>query len=52
MFAEWPLLSLTIWTPILGGIAVLLSGDKGDAEGVRRLALAQAWLDPRVKNDL
>lgn len=39
MFAEWPLLSLTVWTPILGGIAVLLSGDRGDAEGVRRLAL-------------
>lgn len=39
MFAEWPLLSLTIWTPILGGIAVLLAGDKGDANGMRRLAL-------------
>ncbi len=38
MFAEWPLLSLTVWTPILGGIAVLLLGDKG-AEGMRRLAL-------------
>ena len=42
MFAEWPLLSLTIWTPILGGIAVLLSGDKGDADGMRRLALVVA----------
>ncbi len=39
MFAEWPLLSLTVWTPILGGIAVLLTGDKGDANGMRRLAL-------------
>ena len=39
MFANWPLLSLTVWVPILGGIAVLLSGDKGDASGVRRLAL-------------
>ncbi len=39
MFADWPLLSLTVWLPILGGIAVLLSGDKGDASGVRRLAL-------------
>jgi len=39
MFADWPLLSLTVWVPILGGIAVLLSGDKGDATGVRRLAL-------------
>jgi NADH-quinone oxidoreductase subunit M len=40
MFAEWPLLSLTVWTPIFGGIAVLLAGDKGDANGMRRLALA------------
>ena len=39
MFADWPLLSLTVWLPILGGVAVLLSGDKGDANGVRRLAL-------------
>ena len=42
MFADWPLLSLTVWVPILGGIAVLLSGDKGDAVGVRRLALVIA----------
>ena len=42
MFADWPLLSLTVWVPILGGIAVLLSGDKGDAAGVRRLALVIA----------
>ena len=42
MFADWPLLSLTVWVPILGGIAVLLSGDKGDAVGVRRLALVVA----------
>lgn len=39
MFADWPLLSLIVWLPILGGVAVLLSGDKGDAEGARRLAL-------------
>ncbi len=39
MFADWPLLSLTVWVPILGGVAVLLSGDRGDANGVRRLAL-------------
>ena len=39
MFADLPLLSLTVWLPILGGIAVLLSGDKGDASGVRVLAL-------------
>jgi len=39
MFADWPLLSLVIWLPILGGAAVLLSGDKGGSEGSRRLAL-------------
>ncbi|MCW9015102.1 MAG: NADH-quinone oxidoreductase subunit M [Gammaproteobacteria bacterium] len=39
MFADWPLLSLVVWIPIIGGIIVLLSGDKGDAEGARRLAL-------------
>jgi len=39
MFADWPLLSLTVWLPIIGGMAVLLSGDKGDANGTRLLAL-------------
>jgi len=39
MFADLPLLSLLVWLPIIGGIAVLLSGDKGDASGVRVLAL-------------
>jgi NADH-quinone oxidoreductase subunit M len=39
MFADWPLLSLTVWTPIIGGMAVLFSGDKGDTMGVRKLAL-------------
>jgi len=39
MFADWPLLSLVVWLPIVGGAAVLLSGDKGDSEGSRRLAL-------------
>ncbi len=34
-----PLLSLVIWLPILGGMAVLLAGDKGDARGVKVLAL-------------
>ena len=28
MFADWPILSLTIWLPIIGGILVLASGDK------------------------
>jgi len=39
MFADWPLLSLVIWLPIIGGLTVLLSGDKGGSEGSRRLAL-------------
>lgn len=39
MFADWPLLSLVVWLPIIGGVAVLLSGDKGGSEGSRRLAL-------------
>jgi NADH-quinone oxidoreductase subunit M len=34
-----PLISLIVWLPIFGGIAVLLSGDKGDANGVRVLSL-------------
>lgn len=39
MFEAWPLLSLVVWLPIAGGIAVLLWGDKGGSEGARRLAL-------------
>jgi NADH-quinone oxidoreductase subunit M len=39
MLADWPLLSLVVWIPILGGIVVLMSGDKGNADGARRLAL-------------
>lgn len=39
MFTDWPLLSLVVWIPIIGGIVVLLSGDKGHADGARRLAL-------------
>ena len=27
MFADFPLLSMVIWLPIFGGIAVLLNGD-------------------------
>ena len=37
--SDLPLLSLVIWLPILGGMAVLLAGDKGDARGVKVLAL-------------
>jgi NADH-quinone oxidoreductase subunit M len=39
MFAELPLLSLIVWLPIFGGVAVLLSGDKGDANGIKVLSL-------------
>ncbi len=42
MFADLPLLSLLVWLPIFGGIAVLLAGDKGDANGVRVLSLVIA----------
>ena len=42
MFADLPLLSLLVWIPVLGGIAVLLAGDKGDASGVRVLSLVVA----------
>jgi NADH-quinone oxidoreductase subunit M len=39
MFADLPLLSFTIWMPILGGVAVLLLGSISNADNVRRLAL-------------
>jgi NADH-quinone oxidoreductase subunit M len=39
MLSDWPILSLTIWLPILGGVAVLLTGDKADSNGARRVAL-------------
>ena len=38
MYAEWPYLSLVIWTPILGGILTLFAGDK-DPSGARKIAL-------------
>ncbi|VAX00478.1 NADH-ubiquinone oxidoreductase chain M [hydrothermal vent metagenome] len=38
MFADWPLLSIVIWLPILGGVAVLATGNKNAAEA-RVLAL-------------
>ncbi|MEJ2059623.1 MAG: NADH-quinone oxidoreductase subunit M [Gammaproteobacteria bacterium] len=43
MFANWPLLSLVIWTPIIGGFIVLAAGDKAP-DGARRLALGVAVL--------
>ena len=39
MFTNWPILSLIIWIPIIGGFMVLTMGDKV-ADGARRLALA------------
>ncbi|MGD8838956.1 MAG: NADH-quinone oxidoreductase subunit M, partial [Gammaproteobacteria bacterium] len=38
MYADWPLLSLAIWTPIVGGVLVLFAGDKEPA-GARKIAL-------------
>lgn len=39
MLTDWPLLSLLIWVPIIGGLAVTSMGERS-AEGARRLALA------------
>ncbi len=36
MSADWPILSVTIWLPIIGGLLVLMSGDR--APGVSRWA--------------
>ena len=41
MSVDWPILSLTIWLPILGGVGVLLSGDRA-AQRSRWLALGVA----------
>jgi len=38
MYADWPLLSLVIWTPIFGGILVLFAGDQNPS-GARKIAL-------------
>ncbi len=39
MFADWPLLSLVIWTPIVGGVLVLATGSDRNAVEARVLAL-------------
>ena len=39
MFADWPLLSLVIWTPIFGGFAVLAASEESQANVARGLAL-------------
>jgi len=41
MFSDWPLLSLTIWVPIIGGVVLLAIGDQA-AAAVRRVALGFA----------
>jgi NADH-quinone oxidoreductase subunit M len=38
MYADWPLLSLVVWTPILGGVLVLFVGDREPA-GARKITL-------------
>jgi NADH-quinone oxidoreductase subunit M len=38
MYADWPLLSLVVWTPIIGGVLVLFAGDK-EPSGARKIAL-------------
>ena len=43
MFADWPILSLTIWLPIIGGVLVLASGDRV-ANATRWTALTVAIL--------
>ncbi|MGD8547356.1 MAG: NADH-quinone oxidoreductase subunit M [Thiohalophilus sp.] len=39
MFSDWPLLSLVIWTPIVGGILVLATGSDKQAPLARLTAL-------------
>lgn len=43
MFSDWPLLSLVVWTPIVGGLLVLFIGDRMP-EIARRVALGAAVL--------
>lgn len=43
MFADWPLLSILIWLPILGGVAILAIGDRSP-ENARWAALAISLL--------
>jgi len=39
MFSDWPLLSLVIWIPVLGGIAVLMAGSYVNSATARYVAL-------------
>ena len=47
MYADWPLLSLVVWTPIFGGILVLFAGDKEPA-GARKIALVVSIISRHV----
>ena len=40
MFLDWPLLSLVIWTPIIGGLFLLAFANKGNAAKTRFIALS------------
>jgi NADH-quinone oxidoreductase subunit M len=44
MFADWPILSLVIWTPVFGGALVLATGKDTNAPIARALALLVAVL--------
>lgn len=39
MFANWPLLSLVIWTPVFGGLLLLVLAKKDNADKMRLIAL-------------
>ena len=39
MFQDWPLLSLVIWTPIIGGLLLLAIAQKGSAANTRIISL-------------
>jgi len=39
MFSDWPLLSLVIWIPVLGGIVVLVAGSYTNSATARIIAL-------------
>lgn len=39
MFLDWPLLSLVIWTPIIGGLFLLAFAKKDNATNTRFIAL-------------
>ncbi|MCG8014217.1 MAG: hypothetical protein JAY64_21300, partial [Candidatus Thiodiazotropha weberae] len=43
MIADWPILSLTVWLPIVGGFMVLASGDR-EANATKWTALTIAIL--------